>query len=137
MSDGPETNGILSILDEDECLSLLARSDVGRVAFTTSSGPQIYPVNYLVDNGTIVIRTSPYTPLGGFATGVVAFEVDALEPAMRRGWSVLVVGRSERVDDTDETIRLHHSGRLDPWAPGQRNLYVRITPQQITGRRIS
>lgn len=123
-------------LSRTECFALLGETGVGRVAFSTASGPLIHPVNYLVDGETIVLRTSPYTQLGGHPFGLVAFEVDDLEREMRRGWSVVVVGRSAPVEDTDEAIDLRRGGRPEAWAAGHRNLFVRITPQQVTGRRI-
>lgn len=124
-------------LTRTECLELLGETGVGRVAFTGASGPQIYPVNYLVDNETVVVRTAPYTRLAEHATGQLAFEVDDLHPESLRGWSVLVVGSSLPVDDPDEAATLRRSERLQPWADGPRNLFLRITPREITGRRIS
>ncbi len=128
--------GAIVELSRTECFALLGETGVGRVAFSTASGPLIHPVNYLVDDETIVLRTSPYTQLGGHPFGLVAFEVDDLEREMRRGWSVVLVGRCAPVEDTDEAIDLRRGGRLEAWAAGQRNLFVRITPQQVTGRRI-
>lgn len=133
---GGRTAGPLMELSEDECFALLGESGVGRVAFTTAAGPLIHPVNYLVDDATIVLRTSPYTRLGEHPYGLVAFEVDDLDAEMQRGWSVVIVGRCAAVDDPDEAIDLRRTGRLHAWAAGQRNLFVRITPQQVTGRRI-
>lgn len=134
---GSTPGGPLEELSTEECFTLLGDSGVGRVAFTTASGPLIHPINYLVDDKTIVLRTSPYTRLGEHPFGLVAFEADELEAEMRRGWSVLVVGSCAPVEDTDEAIDLRRGGRLEAWAAGQRNLFVRITPQQVTGRRIS
>ncbi|MEA2520519.1 MAG: hypothetical protein QOI81_165 [Actinomycetota bacterium] len=127
----------VSELSREECLRLLADAGVGRVAFNTASGPLIHPVNYVVDNDMIVIRTSPHAILGEHAVGPMAFEVDELDATRGVGWSVLVVGTSAPVDDTEESIRLRGSQRLEPWAPGQRNLFLRITPSEITGRRLS
>lgn len=124
------------VLTRTQCLELLGETGVGRVAFMGASGPQIYPVNYLVDDETVVVRTAPYTRLAEYATGQVAFEVDDLHPESLRGWSVLVVGSSLPVDDPDEAVALRRSGRLQPWADGPRNLFLRITPREITGRRI-
>jgi nitroimidazol reductase NimA-like FMN-containing flavoprotein (pyridoxamine 5'-phosphate oxidase superfamily) len=135
-SSSPES-GNLSVLSAAECRALLGETGVGRIGFVGPSGPVIFPVNYLIDNDTIVLRTSPYTMLGEHATGQVAFEVDELDAWLTRGWSVLVTGRSAPVEDPDEAIALRRSERLQPWADGHRNLFVRITPDEITGRRIS
>lgn len=123
-------------LDAAECLALIGRSGVGRLAFIGDEGPVIHPVNYLVEGETIVVRTSPYTLLARHATQQMAFEVDELEPALRLGWSVLVVGEAAPVDDPDEARALEESGRLRPWASGQRRMFLRLMPTKITGRRI-
>jgi nitroimidazol reductase NimA-like FMN-containing flavoprotein (pyridoxamine 5'-phosphate oxidase superfamily) len=135
-SRAPELSNI-SVMSQEECLALLGAASVGRVAFVGPSGPVIHPVNYLMDHDTIVVRTSPYTLFGGHASGQVAFEVDEIDAWLTRGWSVLVTGRCEPVDDPEEAIELRRQGRLEPWADGHRNMFVRITPREITGRRIS
>ncbi len=129
-------DGAVVELSREECFELLGESGVGRIAFDTPSGPVIHPVNYLVHDATIVIRTSPYSQLGAHPLGLVAFEVDELEAELRSGWSVLVVGRCTPIEDPDEAIDLRRGGKLEPWAAGQRNLFVRISPNAVTGRRI-
>lgn len=99
-------------------------------------GPQVIPVNYALSDGAMVIRTAAYGTLAQHATrGRVAFEVDELDEFLSSGWSVLALGTAESVSSDD----LGEIGRVDgpePWAPGTRNLFVRITPTEITGRRI-
>jgi hypothetical protein len=51
----------LKELGEPECLELLAEHHVGRVAYCDDLGPVVLPVNYAVDQGTILIQT-PRTP---------------------------------------------------------------------------
>lgn len=120
----------------DECYRRLGEGDVGRVGVCVENAPAIIPVNYMLDAGSIVIRTAPYTMLADRATGPMAFEVDQLEPALKFGWSVLVVGQAQPVEDEDETVRLRSSGMLEPWASGTRNLFIRLSPQSVTGREI-
>jgi uncharacterized protein len=132
----PAERGSFGELSEDECFLRLASSQVGRVAMCTDEGPTIVPVNYVLDGKTIVVRTTSYTLLADHAVGPMAFEVDELEPAVKFGWSVLVVGHAMPVEDVDESTRLRSSGVLDAWAPGSRNLFIRITPKRVTGREI-
>ncbi|TKK86138.1 pyridoxamine 5'-phosphate oxidase family protein [Herbidospora galbida] len=122
----------LRTLTADECLALIAPGGVGRIAFSGSHGPTILPVNYRLDDGVIVFRTRT----GGAMDDdlrthvddleiVVAFEVDAIDPEHREGWSVLVQGPC------------HHA----PGAPGDswvedRDHLITIRPQRITGRRL-
>ena len=51
-------------------------------------------------------------------------------------WSVLVRGHAHQVTDGRAVQRLEDGMHLAPWAPGARDVYVRIVPAQITGRRI-
>jgi uncharacterized protein len=122
-------------LDPQECTALLARSRLGRVALLVDGAPMILPVNFVVDDGGIVFRTSPASPLAAADRAVVAFEIDGIDLRSHTGWSVLVRGRAHQVTAADEVARLEKVN-LVPWAPGSRPLYITITPAETTGRRI-
>jgi transcriptional regulator with XRE-family HTH domain len=124
-------------LDEDECRALLSTHGVGRVALTTEDGPVVYPVNYDVVDGDLVFRTAPDAAPAEAVDAEVAFEVDRVDEAMSRGWSVLALGRAEAMRDPEEVRRLQQRARSSPWAGGQRTLWVRIRPTRLTGRRIT
>ena len=86
--------GALTELHEDECWDLLRARTVGRVGWQGSDGPTIVPVNYVIDQRAVIIRTAPYTDLGREGTvRELAFEVDDIDPVARSGWSVLICGR--------------------------------------------
>lgn len=124
-------------LEPEECIRLLSSARLGRVGLNTPDGPQVLPVNHAVVNGTIVFRTDLYGVLADGTDGVVvAFEADELDDRMRSGWSVLVVGLAEHVEEHADVVdafqRLGH-----PWAPGPRPLVARIVPARVTGRRFS
>lgn len=143
MSDpGPMGTQAPQELDEAAALRLLEQSQVGRIGYSGRYGLVILPVNYKVIDQTIVFRTDPAGALGeDLRTGIpgagykVAFEVDELDAATRTGWSVLVQGTVRHVEDEAERAGLAGAG-LDPWAGGQRSLYLRITPTAVTGRRL-
>ncbi len=86
--------------------------------------------------GRIVIRTAEGTVIDGHADGPVALEVDHIDEALRQGWSVLVRGPAHHVTHPAELSRLQEDAAVWPWAGGEREVYVRIIPSQITGRRI-
>nr|MBA2560754.1 pyridoxamine 5'-phosphate oxidase family protein [Propionibacteriales bacterium] len=98
----PASPGRFSELSTEQCYQKLAETDVGRVGMCTAEGPMILPVNYMVEGESILVRTAPYTLLADYAVGPMAFEVDRLEPALRFGWSVLVVGHAMPVEELDE-----------------------------------
>ncbi|MFJ5837142.1 helix-turn-helix domain-containing protein [Streptomyces shenzhenensis] len=120
-----------------ECRALLASHGVGRIAVPTSSGPVIVPVNYGVVDEAIVFRTARgATP--SLAEGrQVGFEVDHIDDAFSQGWSVLARGTAREVTDPQEQRRLTQRAYSMPWAGGTRNLWVRIHPFTVTGRRIT
>jgi nitroimidazol reductase NimA-like FMN-containing flavoprotein (pyridoxamine 5'-phosphate oxidase superfamily) len=125
-------------LTPSECAALIVSGGVGRLAVCTTDGPAIYPLNFTVDGHSIVFRTSPYSALGAIGWGMdVAFEVDQLDWATRRGWSVVLKGRADVVDDPAEVERLRELGKEpDPWAQGVRRQYIRVPWTQITGRAV-
>ena len=119
-----------------ECRRLIAPGGVGRIAFGTLSGPVVVPVNFAVLAGTLVVRTAGGTIIDGHAGEQVALEVDHLDEALCQGWSVLVRGPAHRVTHPAELRRLQEDAAVWPWPGGEREVYVRILPGQITGRRI-
>jgi transcriptional regulator with XRE-family HTH domain len=126
----------ISKLMPAECRRLITPGGVGRIAFSTSSGPVVVPVNYAVLADTIVIRTAEGTVIDGHADEMVALEVDHIDEALCLGWSVLVRGPAHRVAHPAELRRLQEDAAVWPWPGGEREVYVRIVPNEITGRRI-
>ena len=130
----------LETLTTDECWRLLGKRVVGRVGFDVGHGPRIHPVNYRVDGRSVVLRTSEDAELNRFVEmfadgSLVAFEVDEIDYEWHNGWSVLVGGRVERVDAPEELRRLRDAWPR-PWASGSRDVVVRVTPDEVTGRRL-
>jgi nitroimidazol reductase NimA-like FMN-containing flavoprotein (pyridoxamine 5'-phosphate oxidase superfamily) len=109
---------------------------VGMLAFCTETGPTIYPVNFTVDGDAVVFRTSPDTGLGSLGWGVdVAFMAHHIDLEAQEGWSVLVKGHADVVENPADQDRLRGLRREPkPWADGIRRRYVRIAWREITGR---
>jgi len=133
---GPAGPRLLQTLTAAECYDLLSPGGVGRVAFTTADGPVVLPGNYAMAGQTVIFRTAPDPLLAGDLDGPAAFEVDRLDEALSQGWSVLVTGRAARVTSEADVRRLEQHTDIRPWAGGTRDVYVRIIPRKITGRRI-
>jgi nitroimidazol reductase NimA-like FMN-containing flavoprotein (pyridoxamine 5'-phosphate oxidase superfamily) len=124
-------------LDEEVCWRLVNRAVVGRVGFVLDGAPVILPVNFDLDGRTIVIRTAQTSLLEAVAGGAaVAFEIDHSDETAETGWSVLVSGVGEEVTASAERSQLE-SLPLHPWAPGERDRWIRIRATAITGRAIS
>ncbi|MGW1159747.1 helix-turn-helix domain-containing protein [Streptomyces sp. NPDC002519] len=124
-------------LDPRECWDLLSTHGVGRLAVPTASGPVIVPVNYSVVEGAVVFRTHLHAAPARARGSQVAFEVDRVDGALSEGWSVLVRGPADAVTDPDSVRRLQEGAHSKPWAGGRRELWIRIEPLSVTGRRIT
>lgn len=122
-----------SALSTERCLSLLASVPFGRVVFSQRALPAIRPVNHLVDDGNVIIRTDLGTALGSAAGQgtVVAYEADAIDAETRTGWTVVVTGVARVVTDPEEVDR--YLGLLHPWVDGDRACVIRIPPDLVTG----
>jgi nitroimidazol reductase NimA-like FMN-containing flavoprotein (pyridoxamine 5'-phosphate oxidase superfamily) len=125
----------LDVLNRRQCLDLLQQVRVGRLVFTEDALPAVQPVNFRLWRDDVVIRVAGGPKLAAATNNqVVAFEADQLDPDLRSGWSVTVVGHADRITDVDELVEL--SGTfLQPWVDGQRDHFVRIRAEKITGRR--
>jgi uncharacterized protein len=132
-----DDNGpVLEQLPREECLRLIASVPVGRIVYTRQALPAVELVNFALHGGDIVIKTDAGGKLAAATRGaVVAFEADSVDAAGRAGWSVTVVGQARAVTDPAD-IRHLDAVPLTPWAPGQRDHYIRITPTIINGRRL-
>lgn len=65
----------------------------------------------------------------------VAFEIDAIDPETRTGWSVVVHGHVDVVSEDLADAYARTIG-VEPWAEGEKPHVLRIRPTTITGRRI-
>ncbi|MFD7389076.1 DUF1918 domain-containing protein [Streptomyces sp. NPDC059852] len=125
-------------LDPDECRTLLSTHGVGRVGVTESDGrPAIVPVNYEIVDDMIAFRTEPGSVAAAAVGTEAAFEVDHVDETMSLGWSVLAVGPANAVTDPDAARRLTESAHSMPWVGGERELWVMLRPERLTGRRIT
>jgi uncharacterized protein len=125
-------------MSEQQCRDLLRQRNVGRVGWQAADGPQILPVNYVWHDETVIFRTSPYGLLSELIRPTdVVLEIDELDLDHHSGWSVTVHGRAEAVAEPAEVSTLWGVENLVPWAPGVRNLFIRIVPRRVTGRTLS
>jgi nitroimidazol reductase NimA-like FMN-containing flavoprotein (pyridoxamine 5'-phosphate oxidase superfamily) len=128
----------LRTLTPVECFDLLEPGGIGRVAFTSPAGEiMILPVNFAMAGKGIIFRTAPDTLLAVYANAKVSFEADRLDDALHEGWSVLVHGHAHKITDERGVKHLEDRTHLQPWAAGARDVYVRIAPTRISGRRIA
>jgi uncharacterized protein len=123
------------VLETNVCWELLRSAEVGRLAVSITDHPDIFPINYIVDRGTVVFRTAEGTKLAASVLGrAVAFEIDGYDADRGEAWSVVLKGRAmeiERMQDVFDALDLP----LFPWHASPKHRFVRIEPFDISGRR--
>jgi nitroimidazol reductase NimA-like FMN-containing flavoprotein (pyridoxamine 5'-phosphate oxidase superfamily) len=121
-------------LDPTTCWELLRDAPVGRLAVLVDGRPDIFPVNAVVDHGTIVFRTAPGTKLAAASRADVAYEADGYDVQDGAAWSVVVKGRGHVVREANEWLNAA-ALPIFPWQEGRKSWFVRIEPLSVTGRR--
>jgi len=117
-----------------ECFELLESRQVGRVVFIDPDGPLALPVNYVIQDESVLIATSHTNSLSSHVVDrQVAFEVDEIDEFNETGWSVLVRGKATVL--TGELAYVVQEP--NPWAEGDRSLMIRISPSHVSGRYAS
>ena len=123
----------IEVLKEDEALELMGDQQLGRLVVRIKDDFDIYPLNYVVNEGKIYFRTAEGSKL--FTVSIndrVLFEAD--DHTEDKAWSVIVKGRARILQRTDE-IQEADGLPLKPWLPTLKYNYVEITPEEISGRR--
>lgn len=122
-------------LSEGACWALLRTTSVGRLAVWVEDHPDIFPLNYAVDHGTVVFRTRAGTKLAAtLSQSPVALEADGCDTETATAWSVVIRGNAEEIStfpDLVDTLDLP----LFPWQAGDKGRFIRIVPTTTTGRR--
>ena len=122
---------LLTDLDTAECYRLATTEPVGRLVWTGSDGPSVVPVNFTLENDTVLVRTAAYSALARECDDSrVAFEVDTYDPDSRLGWSVIMTGRA--------SVGFVQPGAPAPdaWPVGAKAVQLTIAVDKVTGRRL-
>lgn len=129
----PADSQPVSILPESECWNLLSSVSLGRLATCADGQIELFPVNFVVQDKTVLFRTAEGAKLVSAAmSSEVLFEADQYDA--EQGWSVIVRGKARSLR-TDEEIERAEQAALRPWVATVKQHYIRIRPQRVTGRR--
>ena len=142
-SPGPGVNArrVLEHLNEAECMQLLADGGMGRLVFNSRYGPTALPVEYKIDEGSMVLGTWDTVFDEDLRTGIesadyqVAVEVDQVDPQAHEGWIVLARGAAHHLDTEAERAPFIGTG-LMPWIEGVPAHFIRVRPTTIFGVRV-
>jgi nitroimidazol reductase NimA-like FMN-containing flavoprotein (pyridoxamine 5'-phosphate oxidase superfamily) len=122
-------------LSVSECWALLRDVPIGRLALLGGDEIEIFPMNYLVDGGTVVFRTAHGTKLKLIGSGApCTFEVDEIDVAEGIVWSVVLKGVAKPLRGHEE-ITASFDMEVPTWQAGPKPTYVRMTPHAVSGRR--
>jgi nitroimidazol reductase NimA-like FMN-containing flavoprotein (pyridoxamine 5'-phosphate oxidase superfamily) len=133
----------LEELSESECWTLLRTVALGRLATPTShGGVDVFPVNHVVDQGSIVFRTALGSKLtNALEAAEVAFEADnaapSLEEQVRRlddPWSVVIHGTADLITYHTELFDSFEL-KVRPWHVSNKPYFIRLVPTSVSGRR--
>jgi nitroimidazol reductase NimA-like FMN-containing flavoprotein (pyridoxamine 5'-phosphate oxidase superfamily) len=131
----------LETLSPQQCLELLAQSNVGRLVYEDQQGPVAEPVNYVIAHDSIIFRAEGGRKREAMTQSRLAFEVDCIDDNWKSGWSVLARGEGCEVP-LDEVPQLLHElreqrvGPPKPWASGIHKVWLRFTIDSLSGRRL-
>ncbi|NED98517.1 pyridoxamine 5'-phosphate oxidase family protein [Phytoactinopolyspora alkaliphila] len=121
-------------IGREEALRLLGKVPFGRIVFTAQALPAIRPVNHIVDDDCLIIRShlgAAISAPGQDAAGiVVAYQADHIDPDKGVGWSVVVTGMARPLSVDEDTRRYTHA--LHPWICQPDDYLIRIVPELIT-----
>lgn len=118
-------------LSVEDCLELLASTNVGRLGRNDDDGPSIITVNFAAYGGGVLIRSLADSRLeAARSEEPVSFQADGVDRPRQAGWSVLVRGRLRELDDLPDAP--------DPrsLAAGPDDDLLWLEPTSVTGRRI-
>ena len=126
-----EESPVIELTDE-ECWELLANEELGRLAYRLVDEVHVVPINYVVDDRSLLFRTTPGNKLLAAALhSEVAFEIDWHDDLS--AWSVMARGRVRRLHE-DEVPRVD-SLPLRAWVPTPKFDVVELRVEVVTGRR--
>lgn len=126
-----------TVLDPLTCRQLLATVRVGRVALPDDPSPTVLPVDFVLDGDRVVFRTVEGAKLDAAqARGPASFQTDGVDPTHNAGWSVLVRGHLEELEDISPATQAALDA-LHPLVGGDRPHVVALTIDEATGRRIT
>lgn len=123
-------------MTESAAWAQLRQATVGRLAVVAGDRPDIFPINFVVDGGTVVFRTAAGTKLAAATDRPVAFEADGYEPDTGEAWSVVVKGVARELGELDEVVDALNLP-LETWHTAPKPRIIRIAPDSISGRRFT
>lgn len=128
-------------LSRAQCLRLLGSVSLGRVVFSLNALPTLRPVNHVLADGAIYVRTHEAAKIASIAGSadassvVLAYAADQIDPLTHEGWSVIATGYGELLSDPPQLALFRHLPLA--WSNQPLQYAIRIQPTLITGYRLT
>ncbi|MFE9255333.1 pyridoxamine 5'-phosphate oxidase family protein [Streptomyces sp. NPDC006879] len=125
-------------LDRAEALRLLGTVSLGRIVFTERALPAVRPVSHLLDGEDIIVPIQDAGILTSLTAPaevpgvVVAYQADAIDPVSHLGWSVVVTGFAEQIEEGPHLTDRYH-GQPRCWGAHLTPGTLRIRPDLVSG----
>jgi nitroimidazol reductase NimA-like FMN-containing flavoprotein (pyridoxamine 5'-phosphate oxidase superfamily) len=119
----------------ETCERLLEEGAVGLLALAAGdAAPDVRPVNFVLDDRRVVMRTGRGRIYQGACRGEAAsFVITQSDRLEHSGWSVVVSGRLSLCEDDEALLK----ARVRPWARADKREVVALSMDRISGRRLS
>jgi uncharacterized protein len=125
----------VEILPESVCWTLLRTTSLGRLAVLVDDHPDIFPINFAVDHGTVIFRSGVGTKVAAaLSDAPVAMEADGYDAEATQAWSVVIKGVAEEIRSVPDLLDTYDLP-LFPWQEGDKGRFIRIVPRATSGRR--
>lgn len=131
MFEHTDGNPVLELHDE-QSWRLLEGTHHGRLVVSVAGEPDIFPVNYVVADRKVYLRTAPGNKLAQLTiNSTVLFETDGI--LSDEAWSVVLRGKARVLNTSAELAAVEDLG-LKSWVPTLKDFYVEIDPVSVSGR---
>lgn len=123
----------IETFERDQCLRCLRAAGVGRLAMRGADAPELRPVNFALRGEQLIIRTGDGSIMAAARLGEAAsFEIDEIDRLEHTGWSVIAIGKLSELPSDAANLALP----LRAWASGQKDRFVAMSLDRVTGLRI-
>ena len=124
----------MELLSTHECERRLRAGGVGILALSGVAAPILRPVNFALHENWVLIRTGEGQILDAArSSGAASFAMSEVDRLEHTGWSVVVTGKLA------ERSGIPNVGDvpLRPWARADKQHFVGLSIDEISGRRIA
>ena len=88
--------------DDEQCLALLGRAQLGRIALSLRAMPVVVPVRYTLSDGDLLFAASGDQLTKALHGNIAALQADGFEENGGKQWTVFATGPVRRVEGFED-----------------------------------